>query len=151
MKLALRTIIVLVLGVALSLGLYIAADSALGQFMGPRGMNGNFITLISMWRALGGSAQPLGADRAGGTDGQMPPFAIGGGGGLGGGAGFGGSGERRQVPITDGLELSLAPGQTGSDLVWIGIPALIAAVIEIVWTRPARRRRAAARTQRASR
>jgi hypothetical protein len=130
MKLALRTILVLVFGLALSLGLYIAADSMFGQFMGPRGMNGNFITLISTWRALGGSAQPLGSERAAGGAGLGNPF--------------GGPGERAQVPITDGLEPSLALGQTESDLVWLAIPAALGAAIEIVSTAATRRRRRAA-------
>jgi hypothetical protein len=115
MRLTLRTILVLLFGAALSLVLYIAADSAFGQMVGPRGLNQNYMTLISAWRALGGSAHALG------TGGQ----------GFGGGFGRGGGGGRRAGGLTDGLNLDAAPGQTGSDLIWIGIPALLGAAIEI--------------------
>lgn len=125
MRLTMRTILVLLAGAALSLVLYMVADSSFGSMIGPNGLNPSFSALISTWRALGGTAQPL--DAGGGAGGG--PFGGGGGGGFGGdqGGGLGG----HSAGLTDGLDLSRAPGQTGSDLLWIGIPALIGAAIEI--------------------
>jgi hypothetical protein len=124
MKLTMRTILVLVFGVVISLGLYIWADSTYGEFMGPGGLNPSFSTLISTWRSLGGVAAPIDAGQMGG-----------------GGSPFGGGGH--QEGLADGLDLEKAPGQTGSDLLWIGVPALIGGVIEIVWTAVNRRKRKA--------
>ncbi len=139
MRLTMRTILVLLLGAALSLVLYVAADSSFGSMIGPNGINPNFSALISTWRALGGTAQPLDAGSGGGPFGGM---GGGFGGGFGGG-GFGGGGLGRHSGLTDGLDLSRAPGQTGSDLVWIGIPALIGAAIEITATYTRRKRKRA--------
>jgi hypothetical protein len=130
MRLTMRTILVLLLGAALSLVLYVAADSSFGSMIGPNGLNPNFSALISTWRALGGTAQPLGVGAGGGM-----------GGGFGGGLGGGGLGGHSG--LSDGLDLSRAPGQTGSDLLWIGIPALIGAAIEIDATYIRRKRKRA--------
>jgi hypothetical protein len=143
----LRTILVIVAGIALSLLLYIAADLAFGHIMNADGtINSNFSALTSTWKALGGSAGPIDAERTqgaspfGGMGGQapalddsdiqggMPPFA----GGRGGfGAGLRGGGRAQPVDIAHGFDPSQAPGQTGSDLLWLGIPAVIGIAIEI--------------------
>ncbi|MDR3686936.1 MAG: hypothetical protein P4L93_08280 [Coriobacteriia bacterium] len=139
-----RTILVLVLGVALALPLYMAIDSMYGQFMGPGGLNPNFVTLISAWRAMGGTAQPLSAEQLQGAGGGMPSFGAGGGAGFpGGGSPPGGLGGRQPVAITDGLDLSRAPGQSGGDLLWLAVPAILGAGIEIGSTALTRRRREA--------
>jgi hypothetical protein len=148
MRATLRTILVIVAGVALSLVLYIAGDMAFGHLMNADGtINSNFSALTSVWKALGGTAGPIDTERAqgggpfGGMGGQapaldgssegggMPPFAGGMGGGFGGG--LRGGGRRQPVGIAQGFDPSRAPGQTGSDLLWLGIPALLGAAIEI--------------------
>jgi hypothetical protein len=135
MLLTMRTVLVVLLGVALGFVLYVAANSMFGQMVGPFGMNENFAALISTWRATGGSADAIGGDSE--SDGGPRGF---GGGGLGGGR-FGEMGEHRAVPITKGLHLSSAPAQTGSDLMWMGIPAAGAVLFEIGLTALTRRRR----------
>jgi hypothetical protein len=133
MLVTMRTFLIIVFGVAIGFGLYVAADSLFGEMVGPNGMSDNYAALISTWRGLGGTAAPLGGE----SDSDAGPM---GGAGFGGGQ-FGRAGGRRSVPITSGLHLSSAPGQTGSDLMWLGIPAVGAVVFEIGWTALTRRRR----------
>jgi hypothetical protein len=139
MKLTMRTLLVLVFGVAISLGLYVWLDSAYGSFMGPGGMNTSFTSLISTWRAMGGSAQPITGDRPSFGGGGMPGLA----------GGFPGGGEHETVSWTHGLELERAPGQTASDLLWLGLPALLGGIVELVVTLMRRRSTARAATDEA--
>lgn len=169
MRATVRTLLVIVAGAALSLVLYIAADVAFGRMVNADGsFNANYSALIATWKALGGSAGPIdgrhresGAPRLGGTarpsrenargaalgsssepDGDMPRFPGSNGRGMAGG--FGALGLERRAPrpagITHGVDLTRAPQQTASDLLWLGIPALVGAAIEIDATLLRRRR-----------
>jgi hypothetical protein len=148
MRLLLRTVVVLALGVLVELGLYAALEPAFGQFMGPDGPNPNFIALTSTWRALGGHAAPLSAEQLSGAGG-MPGFAGSGPGGPAGGGPFGGGpfgagGGRPATPLGEGQSLPDAPGQSASDLLWIAVPALLGGVIELGFVALRKRRRRSA-------
>lgn len=176
MRATLRTILVIVAGIALSLVLYIAADVAFGRMVNADGsFNTNYSALIATWKTLGGTAGPIvdgggpvGGGRTGGLtpqsggmdargatlgdrseqDGDMPRFPGSGGGGMSGG--FGALGLSRRAPqpvdISHGFDPNRAPKQTGSDLVWLAIPALIGAAIEIDATLLRKRRQKKAAT-----
>ena len=79
MRLAIRTILVIVIGIVVSVAMYFPLNSTYGQFMGPNGPNPNFMSLISAWRALGGAARPLTSETMGRAGGGGPPFAASGG------------------------------------------------------------------------
>ena len=145
MRLAVRTIVVVLLGVVVGIGLFLWLQPTYGQFLGAQGMNPNFASLVSVWQALGGTAAPLSAEQLQGASGGMPPFAGGGGGGSGFGGGFGGGpgggGPGAHDSLADGLNLAAAPRQTGSDLLWIAVPAVLGAVIELAYRASSRRKR----------
>ncbi len=135
----------MLLALILALMLYVVLDASFGQMMGPGGLNPRFATLIGVWKALGGSADPLDAtamqERMGASGsllGGAPGFAA--------GSPFGRAGARGPVSLDEGLDLAKAPGQAGHDLLWLGASAFIAALVEMLWvsvSRRARRRSAA--------
>lgn len=138
MMLAMRTALVILIGAVVAFLCYIAADLSLGSGASPAGMNPNFSAVISAWRTLGGSAGHIegGPDRArefgdGRGPAGEPPSADARerfeGGFEGRGRGHRGSG------LGEGISLDRAIPQIESDLVWIGIPALIGAAIELVF------------------
>lgn len=144
MILTMRTILVLLIGAVVAFLLFIVADLSLGTGMGPMGMNPNFSAVIGAWRALGGGVD-VGSGRAtGGMRGDSPsPFGMAEGASPFAGGGFGG-GRRghHSAGFGEGIDLERALGQAGSDLVWLGIPALIGAAIELnAWNGRRRRRR----------
>jgi hypothetical protein len=126
MKLTLRSFLVLVIGIAVAFVLYIATDLSLDPSAGPFSMNPNFSAVVSAWRALGGVAGEIEI----GGEGGMPPFAGGG----EGGAPFGGRrGGRHGTGFGEGINVERALGQMGSDLLWIGVPALLGVIVELLW------------------
>lgn len=132
-----RLLAVLMIGALTGAALYLVADRTFRSPGGGFGFSPNFITLIEVWRAAGGSARPL--DGSQGGFGSAPPF--------GGGPPFGGFGGAAfddgtlGVPLAEGLDPSRVPSQTGSDLFRLGLPALGAVLFEIAWTSSLRRRR----------
>jgi hypothetical protein len=98
-----------VVGLLVSLGLYIGLDSKYGSLIGPGGMNQDFMSMVSLWQQMGGMAQAVEEEGCSGDCERGEPVAI-----------------------AHRIDLTSAPGQTKSDLLWIGIPALIGAGIEIL-------------------
>jgi hypothetical protein len=124
MRLTFRSLLVIVIGVAVSFALYVAADQWLDMSSGVT-MNSNFSPVFSAWRELGGTVGPIeiGGGEMGGEGGAPfggPPFLSGRGGHHA--AGFG-----------EGIDVERAGAQFGSDLLWIGVPALLGVAIELVW------------------
>jgi hypothetical protein len=110
-------------------------------------MSSNFSAVVSAWRALGGtggaieigpgSGMPEGSALGGPAEaGGMPPIPEGGDGdaGFGGEPPFGGRrGGHHASRFGEGINLERALGQVESDLLWVGVPALVGVAIELTW------------------
>lgn len=128
MKLTMRSLLVILFGVVVSFVLYVATDQSLGSGTGMLGINPNFSTVMSTWRALGGTVGPIDMSGGGGTS----PFA--GGGMPSGGPPFlSGRGSRHASGFGEGINVERASAQFGSDLLWVGIPALLGVAVELTY------------------
>lgn len=117
MRLLLRTLAVLVVGVVVSLLLYEVASAEVGTPFGPNGVNPGFMAVMGVWRALGGAAPSL-ADASG-----RSPFMA-----------AGGSPSRRALTENDGVQLGKAASEGSRYLVLLGLGAFVGFVIESVWS-----------------
>lgn len=135
MKLTMRSLLVILFGVVVSFVLYVAADQSLGSGTGMLGINPNFSAVMSAWRALGGTVGPI--DIGGGSG--SSPFASGGGMPSGGPPFLSGRGRHHASGFGEGISLERASGQFGSDVLWIGIPALLGVAIELTYWHTRRR------------
>ncbi len=126
MRLAIRSVAVLALGVAVSFGLYQLATAEVGGVpFGPNGVRPGFVATMGLWRALGGSAPTLDTSALGSASGEAPsmPFM--------GGSPFG---QRRAVASDDGVQLGRAASDGERYAVLLGLGTFVGVVVETVWT-----------------
>jgi hypothetical protein len=144
-----RSLLVLLFGVVVSFVLYVATDQSLGSGTGIMDINPNFATVMSMWRALGGTVGPIDTSGGGGSS----PFAGGGRGGMPSGEPpfLSGRGSRHGSGFGEGINLERASAQLGSDVLWVGIPALLGVAIELTYWHTRKRTRQKARRREAVR
>jgi hypothetical protein len=124
MRLTFRSLLVILIGAAVSFALYVAADQWLGTNTG-MSMNSSFSSVFSAWRALGGTVGPIEIDAGemggeGGAPFGGPPFLS-------------GRGSHHASGFGEGIDLERAAAQFGSDLLWIGLPALLGVAVELAW------------------
>ncbi len=126
-----KTLVILMLAVALSLGLYILVDSQFSMSFASGGISPGFSWLLKM-RAdeNGGQIAPSFEEMQ--ASGSLPPFMQGGSGtGLNPGFPGGPTSGRQPAALSQGFDPQKAGGTALKDLGRLALAALIAAVLEV--------------------